>query len=228
MIYYYPISLGHNCMPAHHLSMLGLRTQSLPFDWLYTPSHLAIEYVSELIETRFQYFLDDLEYNEQNFVISRKYPQSQFIHHDFLENINSSEDTLESTLGNQTLAFRRRADRFLDLITHQSILFVNTFSYSRATIERDATFFWDSVERFVCLLNDRGVDAKLLVIVYDNTDFELNQTFMPVYLPDNTYIRKFTRDTSIHPVFGCKKAFGKVLQEFLPTLNLQNLDYSCV
>ena len=118
---YYPIPLGHNCIPAYHLSRLGLRTESLPFDWLLSPSHLTINYAVELINTNFKYFLCDLQYDHQGVVVSGKYPEVKFWHHDLLKNRIHMSKGWESSESNLILAFERRTERFINLISSKNV-----------------------------------------------------------------------------------------------------------
>jgi len=211
---YYPISLGHNCIPAYYLGVLGLREQSLPFDWLLSPSHLAIDYVVELINTDFKYFLADLQYDQQGKVFSGKYPEVKFWHHDLLKNGSGIGVDWESNESDQILAFERRVKRFIRLISSKNIFFINTFKVQQAGLKQEITFFWDSVARLIKLLERRKVMFQLLVILYDNEDFCLDAMIKAAYLHNNIHVRKFVRDTNINPYFGCEKAFRKILREF--------------
>ena len=212
---FYPISLGHNCIPAHHLSVLGLRKQSLPFDWLLSPSYLAIDYATELINTNFKDFLTDLKYNEQNIVISGKYPEVKFWHHDLLK----KKSNLEQCEDNYILTFQRRAKRFLEIITHENIFFINVFQNRHANLKKEAKFFWGSVDNFAQVLRQKNVKFQLLIIIYDNIDFDFDKIVKPINLPANVHLRQFIRDTNINQYFGCEKAFGKIIQEFFPYIN---------
>ncbi len=213
-MYYYPISLGHNCIPAHYLWKLGLRTMSLPFDWLKSPSHMAIDYAVELIDTNFKYFLSDLQYDHQGIVFSGKYPELKFWHHDLLKNKFNKDKEVVSTELNLILAFERRANLFMKLISSKNVFFINVSENLQAGLNKEATFFWGSVDRFTQLLEKRKVTFQLLIVIYDDVDFELDETVKPVCLHNNVHIRKFIRDTSIDPYFGCEKTFRKLLQEF--------------
>ncbi|MEH2279477.1 MAG: DUF1796 family putative cysteine peptidase [Nostoc sp.] len=138
---YYPISLGHSCIPAYHLGLFGLRTQSLPFDWLLSPSYLSIDYAVELIDTNFKYFLSNLEYNHKGIVVSRYFPDVKFPHHDLLKNSGNYHDRLESNEANQILAFERRTKRFINLISSKNVFFINVFQNRHARLKKEATFF---------------------------------------------------------------------------------------
>ena len=213
---YYPIPLGHNCMPAHHIGMLGLRAQSLPLDWLLSPSHLAIDYAVELIDTDFKYFLFDLQYDNQGMVVSGKYPEVKFWHHDLLKNRSNIGDDLETGEPEQILAFERRARRFIDIISSKNAFFINVFRNRQTRLKKETFFFWNSIDRFTQLLERRKATFQLLIVIYDDVDFDLDETIQPKYLHNNVHIRKFIRNISINPYFGCEKAFGKILQEFFP------------
>lgn len=98
----YPISLGHNCTPAYHIQMLGLRTHALPFDSLLLTPYCALNDVADLIETNFQYFLSDLSYNQDGHVVPGKHPHVRFFHHDPIKNlVSQGEISHQSTSANQ-------------------------------------------------------------------------------------------------------------------------------
>jgi hypothetical protein len=82
------ISLGPDCSIASALNTLNIRKEAFPFDFLLTSPDKGLEYVSLLIKNNFCDFLDDLEYNENNKIISKKYPFTQFYHHDLIVNKN--------------------------------------------------------------------------------------------------------------------------------------------
>ncbi len=211
---YYPISLGHNCIPAHYLGFFGLRAQSLPFDWLLSPSHLSIDYAIELIDTNFKYFLSNLQYDHQGIVFSGKYPDVKFWHHDLLKNESNIGNHLENSEANQILAFERRTKRFIDIISSKNVFFINVFQNRQGRLKDEVTFFWNSVDRFTQLLKRRKITFQLLIVIYDDVDFDLDETVKPKCLDNNIHIRKFVRNTSINPYFGCEKTFGKILEEF--------------
>ncbi|MEH2279478.1 MAG: hypothetical protein V7K40_33030 [Nostoc sp.] len=61
-----------------------------------------------------------------------------------------------------------------------------------------------------------------MIVIYDDADFDLDETVKPKCLYNNVHIRKFVRNTSINPYFGCEKEFGKILQEFFPLVVQKN------
>ncbi|MEH2069536.1 MAG: DUF1796 family putative cysteine peptidase [Nostoc sp.] len=219
---YYPISLCHNCIPAHYLEVFGLRTQSLPFDWLLSPSYLSIDYAVELIDTNFKYFLSNLEYNHEGIVVSGCFPNVKFWHHDLLRNSSNYGDRLENSEANQILAFERRAKRFMNLISSKNVFFINVFQNRHARLYKEATFFWNSVDRLTQLLERKKVTFQLMIVIYDDADFDLDETVKPRCLHHNVYIRKFVRNTRINPYFGCENEFRKILQEFFPLVMQKN------
>ncbi len=49
------ISIGPSCHSAGNFKKIGLRNESLPFDWLLCKMFRIFEYVNELINTKFKY-----------------------------------------------------------------------------------------------------------------------------------------------------------------------------
>lgn len=73
-------SIGCDCHPTHVLTTLKLRHGAGPFDHNYTSGTHSIPYLMELIETNFENFLSDLARNTKGHMISKNYPNTEFIH----------------------------------------------------------------------------------------------------------------------------------------------------
>jgi hypothetical protein len=110
------VSLGPNCVVAHHLARTGLRTRSGPFDWLLCDLGTGLSLAASLIEHEFEAFLDDLTVSPDASppsVHSVRYPGLKFIHHNPV------------AIKADRHAMSRRAERFMLLLRSESrVLFI--------------------------------------------------------------------------------------------------------
>ena len=125
------ISLGSTCGIAYQFQELGIKTESLPFDWVKSPS---LNFVTETIKNGFNIFgsYTDLEYcreslkhhvfqtdnidNMTGSSISHVYKNQlgvQFFH-DFNERLSSETDYMYINFREK---YTRRFDRFYDLFS---------------------------------------------------------------------------------------------------------------
>lgn len=108
------VSLGYFCSVAKELEKLGLRSESLPFDWLVSD----FEGVIYAIQNRFEGFLEyDNLVQKKNEHFHYKDIQYGFeFFHDF-----SKYKSLEKQLSKVREKYARRIDRFYEVITEPTI-----------------------------------------------------------------------------------------------------------
>lgn len=75
------VSAGPNCHAAQWLKKLNIQTDSYPFDWLLSDSHIGLDYCLRQLRSRFSDFLNDLSLNERGHVVSSINPKTEFFHH---------------------------------------------------------------------------------------------------------------------------------------------------
>ena len=110
------ISLGQQCGVAYNLEKCGFKEESLPFDWIRTPSFLSIV---KLIENNFENFLNPeyLEYNKNTdikYYFRNKLTRCEFVHECEETNFKEIEEK-----------FQRRITRFYNKIRQNNkIIFI--------------------------------------------------------------------------------------------------------
>jgi hypothetical protein len=127
------ISLGHDCCVAYQLQKFGLRSMSLPFDWI----RLNLTNLEHILNNNFQFFTDDkylikdnIDHlnkfplldenwkdtnNTKNLIVSNTYYNIKF-YHDF-----DSEKDFEEQIINFKIKYSRRIDRFNKICKDSSI-----------------------------------------------------------------------------------------------------------
>lgn len=136
------------------------RKEAFPFDFLLTDTEKGLEYVSLLIKNNFIDFLDELEYNKNFKVISKKYPYTQFFHHDLLKNkqtlvksLKLDHVNLEEPLINK---FKRRSLKFMNIINSVDETCLFFYILSKNYIENNELFnkILLSVDTFLLTMNE--------------------------------------------------------------------------
>lgn len=117
------VSLGFFCGPSQELERIGLRSFSLPFDWLITED---FQVVLSLIETHFEGFLNE-ENLEQEIGVNPKYyydtRQKIHFYHDF-----SASVELRNQLPMVKQKYGRRIERFYKIISEPCLFIRYCFS----------------------------------------------------------------------------------------------------
>jgi len=175
------ISLGYACEPALKLRNLGLRTISLPFDWMFVDCNRLFEYINDLINTNFKNFTNDLTYNWRDKVISKHYNYAEFFHYDLIKNttLNRPEDSNKNLLE----MMNNRGKRFMDIISNEKneVIFVCEFPYRR--VIKDGKLI--NKKLYEDMLNfdtNNNIKCKFKVFVYlkmSNIESELYTLSIP-------------------------------------------------
>lgn len=209
------LPIGCDCHPAYMLSKLELRKESLPFDWLDTKSHLALNFAFETIQSEFQFFLSDLDKNEQGKVFSQKHPEALFYHFDdLIENQDFQKKIKE------------RSQRFLKLYKNKACYFSHTLTSQAIEEESDLQFVIQSITKFSSILKPN--DELLIYLRFDESLTENShhaqllekaiQSFPKVKMisyvrqkkefgiwGDETYYKKLVNDIGIQTKIGFPK-----------------------
>jgi|LakMenE18May11ns_1017448.scaffolds.fasta_scaffold9878781_2 hypothetical protein len=194
-VYYIP--LGRNCLTSGNLKEMKLRNCALPFDWiLMKPSLKGFSCINQLIESNFNNFTDNLEYNDGKKVFSRNYPNLLFFHHDLIKYEEYKNK------------FNNRAARFMDIInnTENKCKFVYNISKLNYDNVEEMKEFKKDIYIFLQIMKNKC--AVVLNIIVDHTnDFELTlYEFLNDLQNVNVYFHKFIIDHKIHNIYGdCKK-----------------------
>ena len=152
----YLLPIGCDCHPAYMLSKLGLRNESLPFDWMDTKPALALNFAFETIQSEFYFFLNDLVKNEQGKVFAQKHPEALFYHFDdLIENIDFQK------------IIEERTQRLLKLYKNKACYFLHTVTSQAIEEESDLHFVIQSLAKFSSLLKPN--DELLIYLRFDES-----------------------------------------------------------
>ena len=161
------ISLGSGCMSAQILDEIGLRKQSLPFDWLWNLDG-GLELVANIINDDFidygnrEKLVRGWHYRWNNQVlIHSSYPEIAHIHSDPLAN---NEDFL---------TLLRRVKRFKELLNGKDKI---VFIYFRSFSETNHNKVNEEYNLNVCferLLKESNEFVELIKIKYPSLSFKL-------------------------------------------------------
>lgn len=211
MAYY--ISLGPNCHAAGNLRNLQLRKFSTPFDWLLTDENKGISYVNDNINTSFEKFTTDLEYNKRDKVISKNYPYAEFFHFNIIKE-KSVEDTL-----------KKRAKRFMELISNPDNYIVFLYYYQQHLFNKKSKFddFFQTLKTFE---KNENIKAKFRLVVYvsnDDSDFEMNMHPEIAELEKTSFI-KYIRDTKASKYYGKLSDFKDLIDRINSSIPKDELD----
>ena len=148
--------IGCDCFPAYMLSKLELRKESLPFDWLDTKSHLALNFAAETIQSNFDFFLDNLDKNNEGKVYSRKHPEALFYHFDdLIENVDFQ------------LKLKERSNSFIETYKNKPCYFVHVITSLSIEQKNDLDFIIESISKFMHLL--KSTDELLICLRFDES-----------------------------------------------------------
>lgn len=184
------IPIGCDCHPAYMINTLGLRKESLPFDWLDTHSLFALQYAFENISSKFKFFLCDLKKNKEGKVYSSHFDFSLFFHYDDLnENIE-----FQSKL-------KKRGLRLLKYKKNKSCYYLHTVTSSSFKDNESVVFFLKSVANFKTIMKIN--DYLAIYLRYDNS-FEENKMYCEVLLSKIIHFE----NVKIVPYIMEKEKFG--------------------
>ncbi len=193
-------------MIAYHLDKLGLRKEAYPFDWLNTPSCHIFTNLTALIKNNFADFMTNLKHNENNDTISENYPGTVFVHHDLVTDLQNE--------GKKFAAMERRVDRFQKRLHEEKVLLVCAFELIYCDIDETRLHYWRTIRDFKAECKKQGIDAEILLIVYADSEFTLEEFFEESVTGTGVHLRKFVRDKSVDEFYGSNDEFKKIMEEF--------------
>ena len=204
--YFYPniiISLGSDCHPAYVLNKLGIRRQSLPFDWLNTEDIEGINFVVDNLINDFKYFLSELELNERGYLISKKYRFTEFMHE---KGLNQNADSKAK--------FIRRIERFKNLVKNQKCDFLYNITSLSCKSEEDVKYFVNSVQKFI---NEIKNDDKLHIYIRFEDSYNENSEICrklqsELEKLDKIYVSNYIRDTKNFGIWGDQNKYYYLLK----------------
>lgn len=206
------ISVGCSCHPAYWLRRLGLRTCSMPFDWLLSSPEYFMAYVNAMIENEFANWLETLILNHRGKVISSLYEKVELFHHQALMDADPQVVSCEMQ------KLQRRADRFLASISEFNSYY---FYYP--------LFKWRSHRTFLNELSLFSRRIKGRIVIYYVSDISPEEamempedasTFMDLvdqYVPMSVEIIAVhhRRDRRLHGIWGQEPEFLRPSTHFL-------------
>lgn len=202
------IPIGCDCHPTFLLNKLHLRNQSLPFDWLSTKPLEGIRYVSNNLKNDFEFYLDKLRNNERGFIVSEKYAYTEFVHEtDLIDSIRTQNK------------FRRRIQRFKELIENYKNIYLYNITSSSINSEDELNYFIGSVNEFVTLIKHN--DSLHIYIRYDES-YDENKIFCEALFNklkkiDKVCVAKNIRYKDKYGIWGNEKDYVQLMSD----LNIQ-------
>lgn len=196
------IPLGCDCHPAYMLRSLHLRNYSLPFDWLNIHPVKTFEYITENINDGFENFLKNPKINERGYFISEHYPYSEFMHEKDLNN----HETINK--------FKRRIDRFLNLVKNQQVHFIHNFPVYSLQNENEISHYINSIKLF-----QSKVSPNSTIHIYLRFDENLSENKL---LSDKLYndlqglninTTKYVRGLKDNGLWGVKSYYDNLLSD---------------
>lgn len=198
------ISLGCNCHPAYWLRELGLRTSSMPFDWLLgSPEHF-MHFVNESIQADFAGWPSLLTLNQRGKVVCELYPYIELFHHQCLL------DEEQGIAVREVLKLKRRAKRFMDALGsfNSYYIFYPMFKW------RSHRTFLDELSRFATFASGRVVVYYVSDVLPDGQlsgedDHDAFVSLINQYpdMPINTCALFHKRDRRVHSIWGQEPDF---------------------
>lgn len=165
----YFISLGYFCSPALELERIGLRSTSLPFDWVISD----FEGVIDAIENHFEDFLD-YQYLLQSNDVRNQYYNAKYktwFYHDFDEYHSLSEQ-----LPRVVEKYTRRIQRFYEII-NQPTLFLRYISdeTKNKNTNRSVELEWieRNQERIVHLLKSYNSNNEIIFLANNEVQSDI-------------------------------------------------------
>lgn len=198
----YIIPIGKDCHAAHSLRVMGLRPQSLPYDWIRLKNSHGLQTVKENITEKFEFFLDNLQVNEDGNTYAQKYPHALFTH---AKNIINDQN-LQNT-------FKVRVKRLLSLIDNQDISFLHVVDVGDFSQE-DTAYFVSSVKAFPEIL--KKDDSLHIYLRYDgkiiNND-AVNTILKELSNLPQIHITTYDRNKEIDGMWGNEQNYPKLYQK---------------
>jgi len=196
------IPIGCDCHPTNVIKHLGIRNESMPFDWLNTNSLKGLDYVRDNINTKFKYYIKDL-ISEDDQVFAQRYNYSTFKHHKDLIDNQETRDT-----------FIRRSNRFLDAIKNPCIFLYNVKSKDLNT-QNKLDQFKKSVLNFKKVMKRN--DELYIYIRYDesyNENRKYCDNLLKLNKIKNVKIIQHVRHLEKYGIWGDPKKYNILLKKF--------------
>lgn len=174
------LPIGSDCHPAYMLSKVGLRSISLPFDWLEVKPAFALNYVKANLEDRFDCFLKNLKINNANKIYAEKYPEALFYHYDnLIQNIE-----LQGKIKNRTR-------RFLEFHDSMDCCFLLSLPSYCVSTREDVEFIKKSIVDFGGVLKEN--DELVIYLRFDNSfdENKENSTILEEFVSTLPQIKLF-------------------------------------
>lgn len=167
------ISLGHFCSVASDLEKIGLRSESLPFDWLITPE---FENVILAIENHFDGFLDE-EMLKQSKKTPRYYKCSRYnfeFYHDF-----SEFKPLSVQLPEIRQKYKRRIDRLYKAISEPCLFirYINDKEVDNKGLCKDITAIEKHYNQFISFLENYNAKSEVIFIANEGVSSDIIKIF---------------------------------------------------
>lgn len=152
------IPIGSDCHPAYILQTLFLRKNSLPFDWLNINPISSLKYINDNIQNQFKDFLVEPQKNERGYLVSKKYPDAEFMHEKEL----NTKESIEK--------FDRRIIRLIKIVKTEKVIYLHNLPVNSIKSENDIREYIQNVKYFFDNIN---LDSTLHIYLrYDENEEE--------------------------------------------------------
>ncbi|MCW3160401.1 papain-like cysteine peptidase [Chryseobacterium oryctis] len=198
------VPIGRDCHAAHSLDILNIRTQSLPYDWIRLKPILGLQIVSDNIKEKFEYFLHNLQKNEEGNTYAEKYPNAEFTH---------AKAVL--TDANLRKTFEKRSKRLLNIIKETPVAYLYILEIDKFKDSNDVDFFHQTVLNFKEILKPE--DSLHIYIRFDETIDEnpiICKELIDKIKPINqVFITSYIREKQKYGIWGNEKAYPKLYKD---------------
>ena len=137
----YIVPIGRDCHAAHSLQVMGLREQSLPYDWIRLKPEVGLRIVKDNIAKNSKFFLKNLKKNAEGNTYAEAYPEAQFTH-------------AKAVLDNPKLreTFEKRASRLLSIAQKEKVAYLYTMDMANLKTKEEIQQFISTIEEFKQIL----------------------------------------------------------------------------
>lgn len=195
------IPIGSDCHPAYTLQSLFLRKNSYPFDWLNIVPSKAIQYVDSNLQNKFSEFLTDVDMNERGYFVSKRFPESEFMHEKYL----NTQEAVDK--------FNRRIRKLLEVLKNEKIIFLHNIPANNINSEIEVNEYIHSVKQF--LKNNCENGTLHIYVRFDENESEnhelINSLTSKLNHLDVKWC-KYVRGFSKYGTWGDKRQYHKLLK----------------
>ncbi len=169
----------------------------------------TFEYINENIDDKFNNFLKNPKINEKGYFVSEQYSYSEFMHEKDLNN----QETINK--------FKRRINRFLNLILIKKIYFISNIPVNSLFEENDIHQYVNSVKLFKSKISHGSTIHIYLRYDENISENKLLSDFLYRELHNlNINIYKYVRGLKSNGIWGLKSNYLPLLKNLGIKVNM--------